>query len=146
MSKQHLNPEELDAWQGERNLDRMRAPARHAVAAWALAAAVALAALLGPSMTRQAAAGLVELRHDVSAHARECSVITDTPVPNPTPEAASRISTVSPLPSRPPIQQMTQPLVSEGQIGAAPNPRRVTGYGPSGIGRIPGSPPDPPYH
>ena len=65
MSKQKLNPEELDAWQSERNLDRMKAPTRHAVAAWALAAAVALAAFLGPPTARQAAAGLVELRHGV---------------------------------------------------------------------------------
>jgi hypothetical protein len=65
MSKQKLNPEELDAWQSQRNLDRMKAPTRHAVAAWALAAAVALAAFLGPPAARQAAAGLVELRHGV---------------------------------------------------------------------------------
>jgi len=65
MSKQKLNPEELDAWQSERNLDRMKTPTRHAVAAWALAAAVALAAFLGPPAARQAAVGLVELRHGV---------------------------------------------------------------------------------
>ena len=71
MSKQNLNPEELDAWQSERNLDGMRAPARHAVAAWALAAAVALVALLGPPATKQAAAGLIEMRHDVLMLDRE---------------------------------------------------------------------------
>ncbi len=80
------------------------------------------------------------------AHARERSLISDTAVPNPTFGAASQFSTVSPLPSRPSIQQMAEPSVREGQIGAAPNPGPVTGYGPGGMGRIPGSPPSPPYH
>jgi hypothetical protein len=80
------------------------------------------------------------------AHARERSVISDTAVPNPTFGAASQFSTVSPLPPRPPIQQMAEPSVREGQIGATPNLGPVTGYGPGGMGRIPGSPPDRPYH
>jgi hypothetical protein len=71
MALQNLNPEDLDAWQSERNLDRMRAPARHAAAAWALAAALALAAVLGPSTTRQVGAGLIGLRHEVLMLDRE---------------------------------------------------------------------------
>jgi len=35
------------------------------IAAWVLAAALALAIVLGPPATRQAAAGLVELRHEI---------------------------------------------------------------------------------
>lgn len=65
MSKQRLTSEELDAWHSERNLDRIRAPARHAVTAWTLVAAIALAAILGPPATRQTVAGLDRLRHDV---------------------------------------------------------------------------------
>jgi hypothetical protein len=71
MTLQNLNPEDLDAWQSERILDRIRAPARHAVAAWALTAALALAAVLGPSATRQVGVGLIELRHDVLVLDRE---------------------------------------------------------------------------
>src|SRR5216684_7600102 len=71
MIKQNLNAKDLDAWYGERNLDRMRAPARHVVAAWALAAALALAAVLGPPATGQVVAGLVELRHEVLMLDRE---------------------------------------------------------------------------
>jgi hypothetical protein len=73
-------------------------------------------------------------------------VITGTAAPNPAPGAASSSSTVSPLPSRPAIQQMAPPSASEGQIGAAPNPGQVTGYGAAGMARMPGSPPNPPYH
>jgi len=71
MITQNLSPDDLDTWQSERNLDRMRAPARHAAAAWSLAAALALAAILGPPATRQAAAGLIELRHEVLMLDRE---------------------------------------------------------------------------
>jgi hypothetical protein len=42
----------------------MRAPARHVIAAWMLAAALALAILLGPPATTEIEAGLVELRHE----------------------------------------------------------------------------------
>jgi hypothetical protein len=73
-------------------------------------------------------------------------VTTGTAAPNPAPGAASSSSTVSPLPSRPPTQQMAPPSVSEGQIGAAPNPGGITGYGPGGMARMPGSLPNPPYH
>lgn len=71
MTKQTLNPEDLDAWQCEPKLDGMRAPVRHAVAAWALAAAFALAAVLAPPATREVAASLVELRHEVLMLDRE---------------------------------------------------------------------------
>jgi hypothetical protein len=71
MAEQDLNAAELDAWQSERALDRMRAPARHAVAAWALVAAIALAAILGPPATRETVAGLVAVRHDVLMLDRE---------------------------------------------------------------------------
>jgi hypothetical protein len=73
-------------------------------------------------------------------------VITGTAAPNPAPGAASSSSTVSPLPSRPAIQQMAPSSVPEGQIGAAPNPGPVTGFGPGGMARMPGSLPNPPYH
>ena len=84
------------------------------------------------------------------AAARGLPVVTGTAAPSltpgaATPGAASTFSTVSPLPSRPPSFQMAPPSVSEGQIGAAPNPGGVTGYGPGGMSHIPGSPPNPPY-
>jgi hypothetical protein len=66
-------------------------------------------------------------------------------VPPNAPGAASSRSTVSPLPSRPPLFRMPAPSVSEGPIGAVPNPGPVTGYGPGGIAHSPGTPPNPPY-
>jgi hypothetical protein len=41
---------------------------------------------------------------------------------------------------------MAPPSVPEGQIGAALNGGPVTGYGPGGMGRLPGSPANRPYH
>jgi hypothetical protein len=60
-------------------------------------------------------------------------------------DAASRLSTVSPLPPRPPLYRLTPPSVSA-PVGAAPNVGPITGYGPGGMGHVPGSPPNPPYH
>jgi hypothetical protein len=57
----------------------------------------------------------------------------------------SSMSTVSPLPSRAPLSQMASPAVSEGRIGAAANTGPVTGYGPGGMSRAPGSPSNVPY-
>jgi hypothetical protein len=57
----------------------------------------------------------------------------------------SSMSTVSPLPSRAPLSQMTPPAVSEGRVGAAANTGPVTGYGAGGMSRAPGSPPNVPY-
>jgi hypothetical protein len=71
MTEQNSYSEDLDAWRSERKLDRMRAPARHAVAAWALAAALALVAVLGPPATRQVVGSLIELRHEVLMLDRE---------------------------------------------------------------------------
>jgi len=71
MAQQKVTVNDLDAWHGERTLDRMRAPARRVVAAWALAAAFALAGVFGPTATGRAVAGLVELRHEVLALDRE---------------------------------------------------------------------------
>ena len=71
MSEQRLTFADLDTWNGERKLERIVAPARHAVAAWALIAAIALAAILGPPATRETVAGLVALRHDVLTLDRE---------------------------------------------------------------------------
>ena len=62
MSEQRLTFADLDTWNGERKLERIVAPARHAVAAWALIAAIALAAILGPPATRETVAGLIALR------------------------------------------------------------------------------------
>ena len=59
--------------------------------------------------------------------------------------ATSSMSTVSPLPSRAPLSQMASPAVSEGRIGAAANAGPVTGYGPGGMSRAPGTPPNVPY-
>jgi len=80
------------------------------------------------------------------AAARERPVVSDTVALNLTPGAASSLSTVSPLPSRPQTYQTAPPSVLEGQIGAASNPGPVTGYGPGGMGRIPGTAPNPIYH
>jgi hypothetical protein len=60
-------------------------------------------------------------------------------------EAASRLSTVSPLPPRPPLYLLTPPSVSA-PVGAATNLGPITGYGPGGMGHVPGSPPNPPYN
>jgi hypothetical protein len=65
MGKHKLTLADLDAWHGERKLECNRAPARHALAAWALVAAMALAAVLGPPASRETVAGLVALHHDV---------------------------------------------------------------------------------
>jgi hypothetical protein len=59
--------------------------------------------------------------------------------------AAPSLSTISPLPPRAPLNQIAPPSVTERQIGAAPNRGAVTGYGAAGMGRVPGSPPNPPY-
>src|SRR5258705_13798180 len=58
---------------------------------------------------------------------------------------SSALSPVSPLPSRAPLYSMARPPFSEGQIGAAPNLRPVTGYGPGGLSHSPGTPANPPY-
>jgi len=71
MSNERLTLADLDTWNGERKLERIVAPARHAVAAWALIAAIALAAILGPPATQETVAGLVALRHDVLKLDRE---------------------------------------------------------------------------
>jgi hypothetical protein len=58
---------------------------------------------------------------------------------------SSSLSPVSPLPSRAPLYSMARPSFSEGQIGAAPNPGPVTGYGSGGMSHSPGTPANPPY-
>jgi hypothetical protein len=58
---------------------------------------------------------------------------------------ASHLSTVSPLPPRAPLYALPAPALSA-PVGAAPNLGPVTGYGPGGMGTIPGSPANPPYH
>jgi hypothetical protein len=57
----------------------------------------------------------------------------------------SSMSTVSSLPSRAPLSQMAPPAVSEGRIGAAANSGPVTGFGPGGMSRAPGTPTNAPY-
>src|SRR5438128_3883449 len=57
------------------------------------------------------------------------------------PNEASRLSPVSPLPPRPPLYPLPPPSVSA-PVGAAPNVGPITGYGPGGMGHIPGSPPN----
>src|SRR5712672_2325392 len=78
---------------------------------------------------------------------RERPLIPDMVAPNQNvpPGAASPFSTLSPLPSRPPLFQMAPPSVPEGQIGAALNRGPVTGYGPGGLGHVPDSPLNLPY-
>jgi hypothetical protein len=71
MMKHDPDVQDLTARYGTRVLDPVRAPGRHAIAAWALAVAVALAAFLGPPLTRQAVAALLELRHGVLMLDRE---------------------------------------------------------------------------
>jgi len=61
------------------------------------------------------------------------------------PSDASRLSPVSPLPPRPPLYPLTPPSVYA-PVGAAPNLGPITGYGPGGMGHVPGSPPNPPYN
>jgi hypothetical protein len=58
---------------------------------------------------------------------------------------SSSLSPISPLPLRAPLYSMARPSVPEGQIGAAPNPGPVTGYGPGGMSHSPGRPGNPPY-
>ena len=71
LSKETLNFEALDTWQSERTLDHVVSPVRHAIAAWALATAIALTAFVGPPATKQAVAGLVEVRHELLMLNRE---------------------------------------------------------------------------
>jgi hypothetical protein len=71
MMRHDPDVQDLTARYGTRVLDPVRAPGRHAIAAWALAVAVALAAFLGPPLTRQAVAALLELRHGVLMLDRE---------------------------------------------------------------------------
>jgi hypothetical protein len=71
MMKHDPDVQDLTARYGTRVLDPVRAPGRHAIAAWALAVAVALAAFLGPPLTRQAVAAVLELRHSVLMLDRE---------------------------------------------------------------------------
>ena len=77
--------------------------------------------------------------------ARDRSVNSATAALNLRSGAASSLSILSPLPSRLPAYQTAPPSVPEGQIGAALNPGPITGYGPGGMGRIPGSFSNPPY-
>jgi hypothetical protein len=71
MMRHDPDVQDLTARYGTRVPDPVRAPGRHAIAAWALAVAVALAAFLGPPLTRQAVAALLELRHGVLMLDRE---------------------------------------------------------------------------
>src|SRR5579864_9400299 len=71
MMRHDPDVQDLTARYDTRVLDPVRAPGRHAIAAWALAVAVALAAFLGPPLTRQAVAALLELRHGVLMLDRE---------------------------------------------------------------------------
>jgi hypothetical protein len=66
-------------------------------------------------------------------------------VPDIPPGISSNLSTVSPLPPRAPLYQITAPSVSA-PVGASPNLGPVTGYGTGGMGTVPGSPANPPYH
>ncbi len=61
------------------------------------------------------------------------------------PGETAATSPVSPLPPRPPAYPLAAPSVPLGQIGAAPNPGPVTGYGLGGMAPIPGAPANPPY-
>jgi hypothetical protein len=79
------------------------------------------------------------------AASREYPVVAGTAAPDLNSGAASRFSTVSPLPPRAPLYQIAPPSVREPQIGAAPNRGPITDYGPGGLARMPGSPPNPPY-
>jgi hypothetical protein len=77
--------------------------------------------------------------------ARDHSINSDMLAPNLRSGAASSLSTLSPLPSHWPAYLTAPQSVPEGQIGAAPNPGPITGYGPGGMGRIPRSLSNPPY-
>ncbi|HEX3501693.1 MAG TPA: hypothetical protein VHT04_20445 [Stellaceae bacterium] len=59
-----MDPRDLDAWHSERTLERAAAPARHAVAAWLMAALLVAVGLLGQPTTREAMNGIVELRQE----------------------------------------------------------------------------------
>jgi hypothetical protein len=71
MMRHDPDAQDLNARYDTRILDPVRAPVRHAIAAWALAVAFALAAVVGPPLARQASAGLLELRHHVFMLDRE---------------------------------------------------------------------------
>jgi hypothetical protein len=57
-------PRDLDDWHSERALEREAAPARHAVAAWLLAALLVTVGVFGGSATRAAGHGIGELRQE----------------------------------------------------------------------------------
>jgi hypothetical protein len=71
MTRHDPDARDLDGRYDARILDPVRAPVRHAIAAWTLAVAIALAAFLGPPVTGQAVAALLEVRHDVLMLDRE---------------------------------------------------------------------------
>src|SRR5467141_1746206 len=59
-----MQPRDLDTWHSERALERAAAPARHAVAAWLLAALLVAVGVFGGPATHEAALGIGELRHE----------------------------------------------------------------------------------
>src|SRR5260221_12422993 len=59
-----MQPRDLDTWHSERALERAAAPARHAVAAWLLAALLVAGGVFGQPATHEAALGIRELRHE----------------------------------------------------------------------------------
>jgi len=59
-----MQPRDLDTWHSERALERAAAPARHAVAAWLLAALLVAVGVFGQPATHEAALGIGELRHE----------------------------------------------------------------------------------
>jgi hypothetical protein len=61
-----MDPRDLDSWRSERALERAAAPARHAVAAWLLAALLVTLGVFGRPATREAAHGIGELRQEAS--------------------------------------------------------------------------------
>jgi hypothetical protein len=71
MTRHDPDAQDLERRYDTRILAPVQAPVRHAIAAWTLAFAVALAAFLGPPVTHQAVAALLELRHDVLMLDRE---------------------------------------------------------------------------
>jgi hypothetical protein len=71
MTRHDPDAQDLERRYDTRILAPVQAPVRHAIAAWTLAFAVALAAFLGPPVTRQAVAALLEVRHGVLMLDRE---------------------------------------------------------------------------
>ncbi len=78
-----MQPRDLDTWHSERALERAAAPARHAVAAWLLAALLVAVGVFGQPATHEAALGIGELHLSAQLAMRTASAASRLVAPRP---------------------------------------------------------------